>query len=71
MSHPMLMPIRLTLATTCAAALLHAAPALAQQAAEVRLSYSSGAFQPSEVRAPADKPVALRVKNLDAQGDGV
>ena len=51
MSHPMLMPIRLTLAAICATALLHAAPALAQQAAEVQLSYSNGAFQPSEVRA--------------------
>ena len=43
MSHPQLMPIRLTLAAICAAALLHAAPALAQQAAEVQLSYSNGA----------------------------
>jgi hypothetical protein len=67
MSHPVLIPIRLTLAAICAAALLHAAPTLAQQAAEVQLSYSNGAFQPSEVRAPADKPVALRVKNLDAK----
>ena len=49
MSHPMLMPIRLTLAAICATALLHAAPALAQQAAVVQLSYSNGAFQPSEV----------------------
>src|SRR6516162_4115276 len=65
MSHPMLMPIRLTLAAICATALLHAA--LAQQAAEVQLSYSNGAFQPSEVRAPADKPVVFRVKNLDAK----
>ena len=66
MSHPMLMPIRLTLAAICATTLLHAAPALAQQA-EVQLSYSNGAFQPSEVRAPADKPVVFRVKNLDSK----
>ena len=71
MSHPMLMPIRLTLAAICATGLLHAAPALAQQAAEVQLSYSNGAFQPSEARAPADKTVVFRVKNSRCQGDGV
>lgn len=65
MSHPMLIPMRLTLAAICVTALPHAAPA--QQAAEVQLSYSNGAFQPSEVRAPADKPVVFRVRNLDAK----
>ena len=67
MSHRILMPMRLTLAAICATALLHAAPALTQQAAEVQLSYSNGAFRPSEVHAPADKPVVFRVKNLDAK----
>jgi hypothetical protein len=61
------MPIRLTMAAACAIALLHAAPGLAQQAAEVQLTYSNGAFQPSEVRAPADKPVVFRVRNLDSK----
>jgi plastocyanin len=60
------MPLRL-LAATCATALLHAAPALAQQAAEIQLSYSNGAFQPSEVRAPAGKLVVFRIKNHDAK----
>jgi hypothetical protein len=67
MFHHMLMPIRLTLAAACAIALLHAAPALAQQAAEVHLTYSNGAFQPNEVRAPADRPLVFRVKNLDGK----
>ena len=31
------------------------------------MSYSNGQFQPGEVRAPADKPITLRVKNLDAK----
>ena len=31
------------------------------------MSYSNGQFQPAEVRAPADKPITLRVKNLDAK----
>lgn len=39
----------------------------AQQAVEVRLSYSKGQFQPARVRAPADRPIVFRVKNLDAQ----
>lgn len=43
------------------------APALAQQASEVHLTYSKGQFQPSSVQAPADKPVSFRVKNLDAK----
>ena len=67
MSRPLPMPLRLTLAAICATALLHAAPALAQKAAEIQLSYSNGAFQPSEVRAPTDKPVVFRIKNLDAK----
>jgi heme/copper-type cytochrome/quinol oxidase subunit 2 len=66
MSHHVIVPIRLTCAAAaCAIAFLHAAPALAQAAAEVQLSYSKGAFQPSEVRAPADRPVVFRVRNLD------
>ena len=67
MSRATMMAIRLTLTAICATAFLRAGPALAQQAAEVRLSYSNGAFQPNEVRAPADKAVIFRVKNLDAK----
>ena len=42
-------------------------PAWAEPAAEVRVTYSNGQFQPSEVRAPADKPIAFRVKNMGAK----
>jgi len=62
-----MMPRNLTLAAVGAFALLHAAPSLAQQAAEVQLTYSNSQFQPSEVRAPADRPVVFRVRNLDAK----
>jgi len=31
------------------------------------VTYSNGEFQPSELRAPADKPITVRVKNLDAK----
>lgn len=58
---------RLTLAALCAIATLQAVPSQAQQATEIRLTYSKGQFQPSEVSAPADKPISFRVKNLDAK----
>jgi len=62
------MMTRLTLAAAvCGIAMLQAAPSRAQQATEIRLTYSNGQFQPSQVRAPADKPVTFRVKNLDAK----
>ncbi len=58
---------RLTLAAICAMAVLPASPSRAQQATEVQVTYSNGQFQPSELRAPADKPITDRVKNLDAK----
>jgi hypothetical protein len=58
---------KLTLAAICAIAMLPVSPSLAQQATELQVSYSKGQFQPSELSAPADKPIALRVKNLDAK----
>jgi heme/copper-type cytochrome/quinol oxidase subunit 2 len=47
--------------------LLQASASHAQQATEIHLTYSKGQFQPSQVTAPADKPVSFRVKNLDAK----
>ena len=58
---------KLTLAALCAIAVLPISPSRAQQATELQLTYSKGQFQPSELRAPADKPIAVRVKNLDAK----
>jgi hypothetical protein len=58
---------RLTLAALCAIAVLPISPSRAQQATELQLTYSKGQFQPTELRAPADKPIAFRVKNLDAK----
>jgi hypothetical protein len=58
---------RLGLAALCAIAMLQASSSFAQQATEIRLTYSNGQFQPSQVSAPADKPVTFRVKNLDAK----
>ena len=64
------MPImirKLTLAAICAIAILPVSVSQAQQATEVQVTYSNGQFQPSELRAPADKPITVRVKNLDAK----
>jgi len=51
----------------CAVAMLPISVAQAQQATEVQLTYTGGQFQPNEVRAPADKPVVFRIKNLDGK----
>jgi heme/copper-type cytochrome/quinol oxidase subunit 2 len=58
---------KLTLTAVCAVAMLPLSPSQAQQATEIQVTYSKGQFLPSEVRAPADKPVIFRVKNLDAK----
>jgi heme/copper-type cytochrome/quinol oxidase subunit 2 len=55
------------LALVCAMFALAGSPAQAQQAIEIQLTYSKGQFQPTEVRAPADKPISFRIKNLDAK----
>ena len=41
-------------------------PARAQEAANVSVSIKNHRFQPAEVQAPANVPIILRVKNLDA-----
>jgi heme/copper-type cytochrome/quinol oxidase subunit 2 len=56
-----------TLLAICAIAVLPMSPSLAQQATELQVTYSKGQFQPAELRAPADKAITIRVKNLDAK----
>ena len=51
----------------CAIAMFQAPALHAQQATEIRLTYSKGQFQPSQVSAPADKPISFRIKNMDAK----
>jgi heme/copper-type cytochrome/quinol oxidase subunit 2 len=60
MRTPMLLAI-------CAITVLPMSPSLAQQATELQVTYSKGQFQPAELRAPADKAITIRVKNLDAK----
>jgi len=38
----------------------------AQESAAVAISVKGHQFQPAEIHAPANKPLAIRVKNLDA-----
>jgi heme/copper-type cytochrome/quinol oxidase subunit 2 len=55
------------LGLVCSISIVALSAAQAQQATEIEVTYSKGQFQPSEVSAPADKPVTFRVKNLDAK----
>ncbi|QOG19209.1 cupredoxin domain-containing protein [Bradyrhizobium sp. SEMIA] len=57
---------KLALAVLCTA-ILPLSTASAEQATEIQISYSNGQFQPHEVRAPADKPVVFRIRNLDGK----
>jgi uncharacterized protein (DUF58 family) len=41
-------------------------PADAQQTANVSISVKNHQFQPAQIHAPANVPIELRVKNLDA-----
>ena len=41
-------------------------PASAQDAASLQLSIRNHRFEPAELKAPAGKPLTLKVKNLDA-----
>jgi hypothetical protein len=56
---------KLVLVAACTVAM--AQMSQAQQAVVIQLTYSKGQFQPSQVSAPADKPISFRVKNLDAK----
>jgi hypothetical protein len=49
-----------------ATALLASATALHAQQATVEISVKGHHFQPAEIHAPANRPLAIKVKNLDA-----
>ena len=44
-----------------------AAAAQAQQATEIQLSYKDKKFDPAEISAPANTPIVIKLKNLDAK----
>jgi hypothetical protein len=43
------------------------AGAQAQQATEIQLSYKDKKFDPAEISAPANTPIVIKLKNLDAK----
>ena len=66
----MLLSRTLSKATLAAAALVAfaaAVPAIAQSATEIQLSYKDKKFDPAEVSAPANTPIVIKLKNLDAK----
>ena len=60
-------PMRIFFAITLlgAAALFASERANAQQSASVAISVKDHRFQPSQVNAPANRPISIKVKNLD------
>ncbi|MEA2884322.1 MAG: hypothetical protein QOH32_3578 [Bradyrhizobium sp.] len=50
-----------------AVAVVTAAGAQAQQATEIPLSYKDKKFDPPEISAPANMPIVIKLKNLDAK----
>lgn len=61
-------PIRayLAIALFGAAAVFSSEHAKAQQSASVAISVKDHRFQPSQISAPANRPISMRVKNLGA-----
>ena len=57
-----IIPRHVTLAVLCVSAMLPLSAVHAQQATELEVTYD-GQFQPNELRAPAGKPIVIRVKN--------
>ncbi|HKS20020.1 MAG TPA: cupredoxin domain-containing protein [Bradyrhizobium sp.] len=55
------------LAAVCLASAVNAVPAHSQSAAEIQLSYKDKKFDPPEIAAPANTPIVIKLKNLDAK----
>jgi cupredoxin-like protein len=65
----MSLPRTLSTATLLAAVALVsvAGDANAQNAVEIQLSYKDRKFDPAEIGAPANTPIVIKLKNLDAK----
>ena len=55
------------LAAVCLASVSAVTLAEAQSATEIQLSYKDKKFDPAEISAPADMPIVIKLKNLDAK----
>src|SRR5216684_6346704 len=56
------------LVAVCAASVSAVSVAKAQSATEIQLSYKDKKFDPVEISAPANTPIVIKLKNLDAKG---
>jgi cupredoxin-like protein len=54
------------LAVLCLASVFAVTAAQAQNATEIQLSYKNKKFDPAEIRAPAETPVVIKLRNFDA-----
>ena len=55
------------LAVVCLVSVTAAGSAWAQAATEIALSYKDKKFDPAEITAPANTPIVIKFKNLDAK----
>ena len=55
------------LAAVCLATVSTMSAARAQNASEIQLSYKDKKFEPAEINAPANTPVVIKLRNLDAK----
>ena len=55
------------LAAVCLASVSAVTLAKAQNATEIQLSYKDKKFDPAEISAPANAPIVIKLKNLDAK----
>src|SRR3974390_3384540 len=56
----------ITMALAAAMLMFGAAGSVAEQGAGVSVSVKGHRFQPAELHAPANRPLTLRIKNLDS-----
>ncbi len=64
---PSMLSKTLFLAALCLASVSVISGAGAQTATEIALSYKDKKFDPPEISAPANTPIAIKLKNLDAK----
>jgi hypothetical protein len=55
------------LAAVCLVSWVATSPAGAQSVTEIQLSYKDKKFNPAEIAAPANTPIVIKLKNLDAK----
>ena len=58
---------KMLVATVCFVSAVAAVPANAQSATEIQLSYKDKKFDPTEITAPANTAIVIKLKNLDAK----